>query len=176
MVLATFLIGKCAEKKQHQLLNCEPKTNLGVIKDCVDHGISIILLSITDGIYIYTFCVWCQAPHISWEPGLSRSCIWARSWLSFLFSGVFWNFACKKERAFVGILLSLPLHLFIASWCWWHMRPTYLIYSRYAERLWSTQNSRVCWIVIITPPRNNKTIEINLEKVISGGSGGLRLF
>ena len=44
-------------KKQHRLLNCEPKTNLVVLKDCVDHGISIILLSITDGIYIYTFCV-----------------------------------------------------------------------------------------------------------------------
>ena len=43
-------------KKQHRLLNCEPKTNLVVLKDCVDHGISIILLSITDGIYILAWC------------------------------------------------------------------------------------------------------------------------
>ena len=77
-----------------------------VSRDCVDHGISIILLSITDGIYIYTCCVWWQAPHISWEPGLSRSCVWTRSWLSFLFSGVFWNFACQKGLPSLWVYFS----------------------------------------------------------------------
>ena len=57
MVLATFLIGKCAEKKQHQVLNCEPKTNLGVSKDCVDHGRHNIIIIHRWNLHLHLLCL-----------------------------------------------------------------------------------------------------------------------
>ena len=105
MVLATFLIGKCAEKKQHQVLNCEPKTNLGVSKDCVDHGRHNIIINHRWNLHLHLLCLMTGTSYIL---GTRFQQIMRLNTIMIEFFFSFWRFLkfcmSKGTPQFVGIL------------------------------------------------------------------------